>query len=171
MKIDRMFFEKFEERVKEDEFIKSNLQTGNWDRIVEYVSTHIMDKPEEFFTLEKLRKAAGVDRRLSLREIIEKAYGFIQKFKSKDDLLEEEFEKFIADTKPVRPDIIMALKYYFKSYLTDNRVRDIIENKRLTELNTNPTFNMQDFKAVPKNWRERIPEYIKDYVPLNQFMA
>jgi type I restriction enzyme R subunit len=38
-------------------------------------------------------------------------------------------------------------------------------------LNTNPTFNMQDFKAVPSTWRERIPDYIKDYVPLNQFMA
>lgn len=170
MKIDRMFFEKFEERVKEDEFIKSNVQQGNWERIVEYVSTHIMDKPEEFFTLDKLRKAAGVDRRLTLREIIEKAYGYIQQFKSKDDLLEEEFEKFIADTKPEKPDIIMALKYFFKAYITDSRVRDIIENKRLTELNTSPTFTMQDFKAVPAAWRTRIPEYVKDYVPLNQFM-
>ncbi len=170
MKIDRMFFEKFEECVKEDEFIKTNVQEGNWERIVEYVSTHIFDKPEEFFTLDKLRKAAGIDRRLSLREIIEKAYGFIQQFKSKDDLLEEEFEKFIADTKPDKPDIIMPLKYFFKAYITDNQVRDIIENKRLTELNTNPTFSMQDFKAVPAAWRTRVPEYIKDYVPLNQFM-
>ena len=170
MKIDRMFFEKFEERVKDDEFIQANVQQGNWERVIEYVSTHIFDKPEEFFTLEKLRRAAGIDRRLSLREIIEKAYGFIQRFKSKDDLLEEEFEKFIADTKPERPDIITSLKYFFKSYITDGRVRDIIENKRLTELNTNPTFTMQDFKAVPAAWRMRVPEYIKDYVLLNQFM-
>ena len=170
MKIDRMFFDKFEERVKEDEFIKTNVQEGNWERIVEYVSTHILDKPEEFFTLDKLRKASGIDRKLSLREIVEKAYGFIEKFKSKDDLLEEEFEKFVADTKPDKPDIIMPLKYFFKAYITDNRVRDIIENKRLTELNTNPTFNMQDFKAVPNSWRTRVPEYIKDYVTLNQFM-
>jgi type I restriction enzyme, R subunit len=171
MKIDRMFFEKFEERLKGDQFIQTNVQAGDWERIIEYVSTHIMDKPEEFFTLEKLRKAAGVDRRLSLREIIEKAYGLIQHFKSKDDLLEEEFEKFIADAKPDRPDILMALKYYFKAYITDNHVRDIIENRRLTELNTNPTFTMQDFRAVPGAWRTRIPDYIKDYIPLNQFMA
>ena len=157
MKIDRMFFEKFEERVKEDEFIKTNVQVGNWDRVAEYVSTHILDKPEEFFTLDKLRQAAGVDRRLSLREIIEKAYGFIQQFKSRDDLLEEEFEKFISDTKPDKPDIILPLKYFFKAYITDNQVRDIIENKRLTELNTNSTFSMQDFKAVPALWRTRDP--------------
>lgn len=170
MKIDRMFFEKFEERVKEDAFIKTNVQEGNWERIVEYVSTHILDKPEEFFTLDKLRKAAGIDRRLSLREIIEKAYGFIEQFKSKDDLLEEEFEKFVADAKPDKPDIIMPLKYFFKAYITDTQVREIIESKRLTELNTNPTFTMQDFKAVPASWRTRVPEYIKDYVSLNQFM-
>ena len=30
---------------------------------------------------------------------------------------------------------------------------------------------MTDYKAVPKKWREVIPEYIKDYIPLNQFMT
>lgn len=170
MKIDRMFFEKFEERVKEDAFIKSNVQAGNWERILEYVSTHILDKPEEFFTLDKLRKAAGIDRRLTLREIVEKAYGMIEQFKSKDQLLEEEFEKFVADTKPEAPEIILPLKYFFKAYITDHRLREILENGHLTDLHTNPTFNMQDFKAVPPAWRARVPEYVKDYVPLNQFM-
>ncbi|MDZ7931591.1 MAG: hypothetical protein U5N21_16715 [Rhodococcus sp. (in: high G+C Gram-positive bacteria)] len=36
--------------------------------------------------------------------------------------------------------------------------------KRLTDLNVNPAFSMADFKAVPKEWRERIPEYVKDAV-------
>jgi len=170
MKIDRMFFEKFEERVREDDFIRANAQAGNWERILEYVSTHILDKPEEFFTLEKLRQAAGIDRRLSLREIVEKASGHLKKFKSRDELLEEEFEKFVADAKPDQPGIILPLKYFFKAYLTDTHLREIIENKRLTELNTHPGFNMQDFRAVPSAWRARLPEYIKDYVPLNQFM-
>ena len=31
-------------------------------------------------------------------------------------------------------------------------------------------FGMSDFKAKPWVWRTRIPEYVKDYVPLNQFM-
>ncbi len=75
MKIDRMFFEKFEDVVNEDDFIKENAEQGNWEGVIEYVNTHVMDKPEEFFTLEKLRKAAGVDRRLSIREIIEKSSG------------------------------------------------------------------------------------------------
>lgn len=53
---------------------------------------------------------------------------------------------------------------------TDHRLRDIIETQRLTDLNVYPAFGMSDFKAVPPVWRTRIPEYVKDYVPLNQFM-
>ncbi len=170
MKIDRMFFEKFEEVVKEDTFVKTQVALGNWDATLDYVTRELFNKPEEYFTLEKLRKATGVDRRLSLREMLEKIFGLIDGFKSRDDLLEEEFEKFIADVKPDKAEVIMALKYFFKAYITDAHVRDIIENKQFTDLHTNPTFNMQDFKAVPATWRERIPEYIKDYVGLNQFM-
>ena len=149
MKIDRMFFEKFEDMVNEDDFIKENAEQGNWKGVIEYVNTHVMDKPEEFFTLEKLRKAAGVDRRLSIREIIEKSLGYIAEFKSKDELLEDEFLKFIADLKPEAADKIMPMKYLFKAYITDGILRDILENKRYTDLNTNPTFTMEDFKAVP----------------------
>jgi len=106
-----------------------------------------------------------------MREIIEKVLGLIPSFKSKDDLLEEEFAKFIADYKPEQAEAIMPMKYYFKAYVTDAHVRDIIESRRYTDLHTNPSFSMKDFKAVPQAWRARIPEYIKDYVPLNQFMA
>ena len=53
---------------------------------------------------------------------------------------------------------------------SDGRLRDIIERKRLTDHNVNAPFNMADFKAVPKEWRDKIPEYMKDYVSLNQFM-
>ena len=67
-------------------------------------------------------------------------------------------------------DAIVPLKYFFKAYITDSRVRDIIEHKRLTELYTASAFTMQDYRAVPDEWRARVPEYVKDYVPLNQFI-
>ena len=55
-----------------------------------------------------------MDRRLTLREILEKIFGLIPRFKSKDEL---------------------------------------------------------HFKAVPAKYRSLIPEYVKDYVSLNQFVA
>ena len=35
MKIDRKFFERFEDKVKSDEFIKENINAGNWDEVIE----------------------------------------------------------------------------------------------------------------------------------------
>ena len=43
MKIDRMFFEKFGDRVKEDEFIRANVEQGQWDQVIEYVKAEVLD--------------------------------------------------------------------------------------------------------------------------------
>jgi type I restriction enzyme R subunit len=171
MKIDRMFFEKFEDTVRDNENIAKAIEAGQWDRVIDYVNREVFDKPEEYYTLDKLRKAAAVDRRLTLREILEKIFGLIPRFKSKDELLEEEFAKFVADTKPEEAKAIPAIKTYFKAYVTNSQVRNIIESKQFTDLATNPVFSTRDFKAVPQKYRTLIPEYVKDYVPLNQFAA
>lgn len=171
MKIDRMFFEKFEDVVRADDTIAAAVEAGQWDRVIDYVNREVFDKPEEYYTLDKLRKAAAVDRRLTLREILEKVFGLIPRFKSKDELLEEEFAKFVADYKPDEATAIPAIKTYFKAYVTSGRVRDIIDSRQFTDLATNPVFSTRDFKAVPPRYRTLVPEYVKDYVSLNQFAA
>jgi len=171
MKIDRMFFEKFEDSVRENDFIAKSVETGQWDRVIDYVNREVFEKPEEYYNLDKLRKAAAVDRRLTLREILEKIFGLIPRFKSKDELLEEEFAKFVADTKPEEAGTIPAIKTFFKAYVTSDQVRYIIESKHFTDLATNPVFSTRDFRSVPEKYRRLIPEYVKDYVSLNQFAA
>ena len=171
MKIDRMLFEKFEDTMREDKTIVDAVKAGEWDRVIDYVNREVFDKPEEYYNLDKLRKATAVDRRLSLREILEKIFGLIPRFKSKDELLEEEFAKFVVDYKPEEAIAIPAIKNYFKAYATSDQVRQIIESKQFTDLATNSIFSTADFRAVPKKYRFLIPEYVKDYVPLNQFVA
>ena len=171
MKIDRMFFDKFADTVREDQTIVKAVEAGQWDRVIDYVNREVFDKPEEYYTLNKLRQAAAVDRRLTLREILEKVFDLIPRFKSKDELLEEEFNKFVADNKPEDAHAIPALKTYFKAYLTSDQIRHIIENRAYTELATNPIFSIRDFRAVPEEYRVLIPEYVKDYVSLNQFVV
>ena len=171
MKIDRMFFEKFEDAVRENETIAAAVESGQWDRVIDYVNREVFDKPEEYYNLDKLRKAAAVDRRITLREILEKIFGLIPRFKSKDELLEEEFAKFVADAKPEEAEAIPAIKTFFKAYVTSDQVRHIIESKHFTDLATNPVFSTRDFRAAPARYRTLIPEYVKDYVSLNQFAA
>ena len=171
MRVDRMFFDRFADEVREDDFIAQAVEAGQWDRAIDYVNREVFDKPEEYYTLAKLRQAAAVDRRVSLREILEKVFDLIPRFKSRDELLEEEFAKFVADHKPNEAASIAAIRAYFKAYLTSGRTRDIIENRSFTELATNSAFSSRDFRTVPEPYRALVPEYVKDYVSLNQFIV
>ena len=171
MKIDRMFFERFADTVRDNETIATAIEEGRWDRVIDYVNREVFEKPEDYYNLAKLRRAAAVDRRLTLREILEKVFGLIPHFKSKDEILEEEFAKFLADQKPEEFEAIPAIKTYFKAYATSDKIRHIIENQHFTDLATTPVFSISDFKAVPEKYRKLIPEYVKDYVSLNQFAA
>ena len=171
MKIDRMLFQKFEDRLAMDDIIKKNVELGNWEQVVSHIQNEIFDKPEEYFNLEKLRKAAKIDRKVSIREVVEKIFGIIPKFKSKDELLDEEFDKFISIYPPEEDVNIRALKYFFKAYIVDNEIRKIIEVKDFQALQTNPTLTISQFKEVAVKYREVIPVYIKDYINLEKFAA
>ena len=168
MKVDRKLFEKFETVVKDDSFIKQKYEEGDLATIEDYVKDKIFDKPEDFFNLEKLRKSVKADRRISLREFIEKVLGGIANFKSKDELLEGEFDKFIAINKP-ESQFVLPIKNYLKAYITDNEIRDIIEKGEYTRLATNPKLTFADLEEL-NGWIERVPEYVKDYVSLNAYM-
>ena len=117
-----------------------------------------------------------MDRRLSLQEILEKVFDKIPRFKSRDELLEEEFAKFVADhqpdgDEPQETEAIPMIKAYFKAYATSEEVRQIVASRKLTQLATNPALSLDDYARIPNRYRVLVPEYIKDYVSLNQFAA
>ena len=171
MKIDRMLYQKFEDRIKIDDIIKKNVELGNWDEVISHIQSEIFDKPEEYFNIEKLRVAAKIDRKVSIREVVEKIFGIIPKFKSKDELLDEEFDKFISIYPPEEDVNIRALKYFFKAYIVDKDIRSIIEAKDFQALQTNPTLPIEQFKEVAPIYRDVIPVYVKGYVKLEKFAA
>jgi len=144
MKIDRKLFEKFEETIKANEYIKQKMDEGKF-------------------------KSIKLDRRLSLQEILEKIFGKIKKFKTKDELLEEEVNKFISIYRP-KNEFIYIIRQFIKAYIVDGKLREIIDSKKFANLATNSKFNIEDLKELD-GWKDPIVEYIKDYVPLNTFAA
>lgn len=171
MKIDRMFFDRFGTTVRGNLSIAAAVDAGQWDRVIDLVNKDIFNQPEDYYTLEKLRAAAAVDRRVSLREIIENIFGLIPELKSRDKLLEEEFSKFVVDHSPSNFADVTAIKHFFKAYVTNGELRDTIEHRQFTDLATNPIFTTSDYRAVPERFRTLVPEYVKDYVALSQFAA
>jgi type I restriction enzyme R subunit len=171
MKVDRMLFERFQDTVKKDEFLRENVKAEKWDKVLDYLNKEIMNKPEDFFTPDKLRKSLKQDRRVTMREMLEYIFGMIPMIKSKEELLEDEFYKFISDYKPGDSDDIIMLKYFFKTYIIDESIRKIINERRFAELSVNPVLSLEAYRAIPPKWRTIIPEYIQDYVQLNKFSS
>jgi type I restriction enzyme R subunit len=169
MKIDRKFFEKFEDQVKATPEVRERYQQGDIKGAEDLVMATLFNKPKDFFNLDKLRKAVQADRRITLREILAKAFGEIDRFKSKDELLEEELAKFVSIHKPDAP-YMPVIRQFFKAYVTDGAVRTIVDSREFGRLADNPKVSISDIKAL-NGWRDVIPEYVKDYVPLNAFAA
>lgn len=170
MRVDRELFKKFEDMARSDKRLAELVEQQNWETATRHVIEELFEKPDEFFNLERLRRAAGVDRRITIRELIEKSFGFIPKFRSKAELIDDEFQKFLLDQKPEEADRVAQMRYFFEAYLRDAKVRALIDAGHFADLNVNPTFTTRDLKEVPAPWRKRIPEYIKDYVSLNPFL-
>jgi type I restriction enzyme R subunit len=170
MKVDKMFFQQFEEKVKTDETIKQLMEAGDVEIATAIAKEKYDNKPDEYFDLEKLRKSLKIDRKISWRELLELVY-YGNQIKGKDDLLGDEFEKFISTVKMDDVKDIQALRYFFYAYITDPTVRAIIDQQDFTELYHNPTFNVEDFNRVDDDMKNQLPYYIKTYVPLNKFIS
>ena len=168
MEIDRQLFGKLAKPVRNDEDIQEAIKNDQWERAIKLFRERYEDKPELYVTLEKLRKAEHVDRRLTWKEVLERIFGVIDHFKSKDELLEEEVDQFIAIHKPdvryVRP-----IQNFMKAYLTDPEIRKILDSKKYAELATNPKLSIADIHAL-NGWRDKVPDYIKDYIILNTYL-
>ncbi len=167
MKIDRKLFDTFGEVVKADEFVKNKIYEGKYDEAEAYIRREVFDKPEEYFNLDKLRKSVKLDRRLPLREILDRIFGAIKYFKTKDELLEEEVQKFISIYHP-EPKFAHIIGQFMKAYILDENIRRIMTTGEFSALATNPRFNMRDLKELDA-WREPVIEYVKDYVSLSVF--
>ena len=122
--------------------------------------------------MEKIRKAEQLDRRITWKEVLQRAFGLIEKFPSREDLLEEECEKFISIYKP-ESKYVPHIVNYIRAYITDPEFRNIIDKKEYADLYNNPSFDMEDFKSLngQTGWQKKVPEYIKNYVNLNIFMG
>lgn len=168
MKIDRKLFEKAKEEIEQDAEIKEAVENEQWDRAVAQIRKKYEDKPNLFINLEKIRKSENLDRRLTWKEFLERVFGFIDGFKSKDEKLDEEFANFLAISKP-ESKYVPYMRHYFKAYVTDAQFREHIDSKDFNFLDTYPAFSKADFREL-NGYREAIPAYVKDYVSLNAYM-
>ena len=170
MKIDRMFIN-FEEEIAQNPFIAEKVHAGDFEAAEQYIEAHYINKPSEFYTLDKLNKSlrhyeANLGRKISLKEMLKKTFGIISEYKSKDELSDEaftDFTKAIAEQDNINQ---TSLEYFYKALLENKAIRDKIEQKDFAFLhggdaeNLGSMLNAEQFKAIPLELRNKVMEHI-----------
>ena len=129
-----------------------------------------MNQPAEYYTWDKLRRATGVDRRITVREMMDKIFGLIPAFKSKKELVNDEFDNYLL-TCGVPAGEYYDVRHFFETYLTDKDVRRAIEDKKYQLLGTQiPSYSLAELKKLGVHNMDTIIGYVNDNVNLSRFM-
>ncbi len=168
MKIDQVYFDRFKDTIQNHPELKGLVELGEVSKIEEYLAKKVFDKPEEYFTLKNLEIALKTDRKLSVLDILMYSFGFTDRIKSKQEQLEEAFDKFDNEHQPDEA-YFRSARYFFETYLVDKKVREIIDSKKYADLNTHSSNLLEHFKAIPEGMRDTILSYIKNNIEIEKF--
>lgn len=162
MRIDREGFKRaIEEDVLGNETLKNMWDNGDTEEAEDFAKKNIFDKPKYFLNLDKIKKIFGIDRRITVKEFLQVAFGDKETFEMKDDLLESEWQKFM-EVNPVDQAHYQPAKNYFKAYIVDEEVRDIVKRNQPAEFYHCASFDFEDYQKL-NGFKTIVPQYIRDY--------
>lgn len=162
MRIDREGFKRaVEEDVLNNEKLKNMWQNGDAQEAEDFTKKEIFDKPKYFLNLNKIRKIFNVDRRITVKEFLQVAFGDKETFEMKDDLLESEWAKFV-DIYQVDQTHYQPTKNFFKAYIADEEVRDIVKSRQFARFYHCPSFDFSDYEKL-NGYKTTVPQYVQDY--------
>ena len=169
MKIDREAFgvalrEDIEDKVE----IRNAYEQEDYETAEELLRTEVINQPKHHLTLDKARNALDLDRRVTLRELLHLAFDKNYKPKTKDELLNEEFDKFILAEK-IEPEKYEVAKTLFKSYTSSPQVEEYIDNGDYAMLEFTGLFSQDELHQIDEKVLQRVPTYVKDYVSTGRY--
>ena len=118
--------------------------------------------------MQKIKESQNLDRQLNWKEVLEMIFGLIETFKNREELLEDECDKFIAIYKP-DAEHLPFVKKFIQAYATDDKFRQIIDDKEYALLDTRAGFSFDDYRHL-NGYRDVLPTYIRGNINLNTYM-
>lgn len=173
MKVDReMYRNSFEfdakESLKFHPEILYAIESEDWELVEKFVKENLYQKPRYFYSTEKLRESYGIRRRLTLTEILQKIFKGTP-FKSENEIAEEHFQRYLS-TEGINGAALYELRNLFINYLLNPEIREILDEKKYSLLATESALSLDDISKLSQHEIETTLNYIRDNIPLNQFM-
>ncbi len=162
-KADKKNLELFEKFVRSNKEIIEAVENNHWEEIESFIEKNYFRKKD--ITLKNLSGHLKLGRTPTTRELIEKALGYITEFKSKNELIDDHYKKFVSEFN-FDKDEYWKIKNFFEVYSTDNSFREIIRKNKIAELAANNKFNIRDYKDIEK-MIPKIINYCDNNVSIN----
>lgn len=161
----RIDLEGFKSAVEADvlgnETLKNMWLNGDAEEAEEYTKKEIFNHPKHFLNLDLIRRIFNVDRRITIKEFLQVAFGDKETFEMKDELLESEWEKFM-EIYPVDQAHYEPVKMFFKAYVSDEKVREIVASRQSGRFNTESSFHFDEYQQL-NGYKTIVPQYVHDY--------
>ena len=106
-------------------------------------------------------------RRVNIGEILMLIFDEITELESREEMMDRETEKFIAELKSNDSDMIAAAAEIFKACLDDKKVMEIVENETFADLADNSVLSIETCGKVPREIRLSIVKYLKTKIDLD----
>ena len=147
--------------------LKAAVESGDQAEAERLAREHLLNRPEMFYTIQSLQKAYASERPLDLWEILEYIFGVIPGFKSRRDLAEEAFERFVQAVG-VDNKFYMHTREIFIACLTDKTFRQALAENNFGKYAADP----QRFAALSGLGKTKLAQpygYIKNEISLTPF--
>lgn len=169
MRIDREMFQKWREEASEDQELR-RLDEEDPLAALEYVKNNLLDKPNHYMTLDKIKKHFKLDRRISLGEALDIIMGRTEEPKKKAEIISDKFSDFVK-TKELSEklsedtDLFHLAFRLFDAYISSDTVRKAIDDQKYGNLEDSSQISLADFaKLHGEGLAEPIVQYIRDYI-------
>ena len=170
MKIDRKFYQSFEQKLMEDKNVVKMIESDDELALEFYIKSNIFDKPNEYYNVRKLERSLGLDRYITVKEIVLNIMGKLKGYKSKYEIVDDEFDNFVLlnkDELTDYADIMPSIEVIFQAYLLDSNIRTAVKTKQFhTFFNSPISTDIRKVKNVMIR-NERLLDYISQYVTEN----
>ena len=157
MKIDNNLYRTFKKKVIIDDNIRNLVQSRNFEEAEEYLNKRVLSQPEDNLTVRRIGRSLGIDRPITISELLDLVFDNINGIPNRVECLNEEFDKFDGEHDIKDTDVDNA-KLVFEAYAIDEEFKDIIDTGEFARLNTHSSGKA--FKNLPLDLRMQIPAYI-----------
>jgi type I restriction enzyme R subunit len=169
MPIDREMFRAWAEETREDPELQK-LDEENPAAALEYLKNNVLDKPNHYMTLDKIRKHFKLDRRISLGEALDIIMGRTNEPKRKNEIIFDAFNDFVL-TKNLSEQLsennnLFHLAYkLFDAYISSDDVRAAIDSGHFGNLDQTGQVTIGEYTQLhQQNLARPAIDYIRDYV-------